>query len=291
MDIVKSRPLSEKILGFFLLSHPLPVLFYVLAVTLFTLLAAWSDPIWYVIVLVIAAHTSMQVSIAMLNDYCDLRLDAESKPNKPIPRGLVTPGEALIGGLIMIGLMVVLLLPLPPLALLISLAYLSLGMAYNLGLKSTPFSRIVSALAMPLVPLYAFVAVGRPLPFLFWLVPVVFLLGVALNLANSLPDIERDATGGARTLAVALGVKRSFFVCQLLIVLAATLIGALTVLRFVLAQPWIIVVTLILTCLAIEARLLFFGPEKPLETRKFYFYLVALTCILLVGGWFIGVLL
>src|SRR5712692_6726350 len=121
MDIAKKQQLNEKALGFFLLSHPVPVIFHIIVVTLFTLLAAWQHPIWYIIVLVIAAHAAMQVSIAMLNDYCDRNLDAETKPNKPIPQGLITPREALIGGLAMIGLMLILLLPLPPLALLVSL--------------------------------------------------------------------------------------------------------------------------------------------------------------------------
>jgi len=291
MEIVKKRRLNEIILGFFLLSHPVPVMFHIIAVTLFTLLAAWQHPVWSVIVLVIAAHAAMQVSIAMINDYCDRRLDAEGKKNKPIPRGLITPPEALITGLVMIAVMLALLLLLPPLALLVSLCYLALGQAYNLGLKSTPWSGIVFALAMPLIPLYAFAGVGRIVPFLFWLVPLGFFLGVALNLANSLPDIEKDAAGGAKTLAVFLGVKRSFLVCQLLIVLSAALIGLLTVLRIVPASPWIIVATLILACLSIEARVLFFGPEKPVETRKLYFYMVALTCIVLAGGWLLGVLL
>src|SRR5207302_7933739 len=70
MEIVKKRRLNEIILGFFLLSHPVPVMFHIIAVTLFTLLAAWQHPVWSVIVLVIAAHTAMQVSIAMINDYC-----------------------------------------------------------------------------------------------------------------------------------------------------------------------------------------------------------------------------
>jgi 4-hydroxybenzoate polyprenyltransferase len=291
MEIVKKRQFHEIILGFFLLSHPVPVLFHIIAVTLFTLLAAWQHPIWNIIVLVIAAHAAMQVSIAMVNDYCDRRLDAEGKKNKPIPRGLVTPREALVAGLIMIAVMLALLLLLPPLALFVSLCYLALGQAYNLGLKSTPWSGIVFALAMPLIPLYAFAGVGRIFPFLFWLVPLGFFLGVALNLANSLPDIEKDAAGGAKTLAVFLGVKRSFLVCQLLIVLTAALIGLLTVLRIVPARPWIIVATLILACLSIEARVLFFGPEKPVETRKLYFYVVTLTCIVLAGGWLLGVLL
>jgi 4-hydroxybenzoate polyprenyltransferase len=291
MEITKKRQFNDIALGFYLLSHPVPVMFHILAVTVFTLLAAWPHFIWSIIVLVIAAHAAMQISIAMLNDYCDRRLDAASKPGKPIPRGLIHAREALIGGLVMIAIMLILLIQLPLLALLVSLCYLVLGQAYNLGLKSTPFSGIVFALAMPLIPLYAFAGIGRVPYVLFWLIPTGFLLGIALNLANSLPDIEQDAANGAKTLAVVLGVKRSFAVCQSMIVLAAALIGILQITGLVPARSWIIVLTLILTCLAVETMVLFFGPERPVETRKSYFYLVALTCILLAGGWIIGVLL
>jgi len=291
MEITKKRQFNDITLGFYLLSHPVPVMFHILAVTVFTLLAAWPHFIWSIIVLVIAAHTAMQISIAMLNDYCDRRLDAASKPGKPIPRGLIHAREALIGGFVMIAIMLILLIQLPLLALLVSLCYLVLGQAYNLGLKSTPFSGIVFALAMPLIPLYAFAGIGRVPYVLFWLIPTGFLLGIALNLANSLPDIEQDAANGAKTLAVVLGVKRSFAVCQSMIVLAAALIGILQITGLVPARSWIIVLTLILTCLAVETMVLFFGPERPVETRKSYFYLVALTCILLAGGWIIGVLL
>jgi 4-hydroxybenzoate polyprenyltransferase len=291
MEITKKRQFNDIALGFYLLSHPVPVMFHILAVTVFTLLAAWPHFAWSIIVLVIAAHAAMQISIAMLNDYCDRHLDAASKPGKPIPRGLIHAREALIGGLVMIAIMLILLIQLPLLALLVSLCYLVLGQAYNLGLKSTPFSGIVFALAMPLIPLYAFAGIGRVPYVLFWLIPTGFLLGIALNLANSLPDIEQDAANSAKTLAVVLGVKRSFAVCQSMIVLAAALIGILQITGLVPAHSWIIVLTLILTCLAVETMVLFFGPERPVETRKSYFYLVALTCILLAGGWIIGVLL
>ena len=290
MEIVIKRRPVEIAYGFFLLSHPAPVLLHVIGVTVFTLLAAWPQPIWGVILLVIGAHTAMQISIAMINDYCDRRVDAAAKPKKPIPRGLVYPHEALIAGLFMIVVMLVLLLPLPRLALLISLAYLALGQGYNLGLKATPFSGIVFALAIPLIPLYAFAGVGRTLPVLVWLVPVGVLLGVTLNLANSLPDIEEDAATGTQTLAVVLGVKRSFFVCRFLIVAGALLMGILTAVRVVPARPLIIVPVLIITGLAVGSMFLFFGPEKSVSTRKVHFYVAALTCIVLAGGWLIGVL-
>ena len=291
MQITKKRTFNDIMLGFFLLSHPIPVLFHIIAVTIFTLLAAWPHFIWSVIVLVIAAHAAMQVSIAMLNDFCDRRIDAQSKPEKPIPRGLILPSEALIAGFLMIAIMFVLLIQLPLLALVISLCYLALGQAYNLGLKSTPLSGIVFALAMPLIPLYAFAGVGRTPPIIFWLVPAGFLLGIALNLANSLPDLEEDKAQGIKTLAVVLGVRRSFTACHLLIVSCAAMIGMLTITAIVPANPRIVAPVLILTFLAVLDMLLFFGPEKSLKTRKTHFYLVTLTCILLAGGWLIGVLI
>lgn len=291
MEIPHKRSIREIALGFFLLSHPAPVLLHIIGVSLFTLLAAAPHPIWSTIALVIAAHAAMQISIAMINDYCDRHLDAAGKPGKPIPRGLVSPREALLGGLLLIGIMLLLLLPLSPLALWLSLAYLVLGQAYNLGLKSTPLSGIVFALAMPLIPLYAFAGVGRTLPLLIWLVPVGFLLGVALNVANALTDIEEDAAMGARTLAVVLGLKRSLLACRILISAAAVFITLLAVTRLVPVQWWVLIPTLFLTLLAVTAMFAFFRSVPSIHARKVHFYLAALTCILLAGGWFIGVLL
>src|ERR1039457_2337728 len=121
MEIVHKRRFGEIVRGFFLLSHPGPVLFHIVAVTVFALLAAWPHFIWGIIALVIAAHAAMQVSIAMLNDYCDRKADALVKKTKPIPSGLVYPREALVAGIGMIVLMVLLLLPLNRLGLLVSL--------------------------------------------------------------------------------------------------------------------------------------------------------------------------
>lgn len=291
MHITKERSLSARLHGLWRLSHPGPVGFHLLAITLFALLAAWPHVAWPVVLLVVGAHLAMQLAIAMLNDYCDRQLDAVGKPSKPIPSGLVTPREALVVGCSMIALMILLLLPLPPLAWLLSLLYLTLGMAYNMGLKSTPLSGMVFALAMPLIPLYAFAGMGRSLPFLVWLVPLGFCLGVALNLANSLPDLEEDAASGARTLAVVLGTKRAFVVCNTLLVLSALLIVLLDVTRTLTIQPLVLVGTLILTGSLLAVLLFFTKASKPSSTRKIYFYIVVLTCIILATGWFVGALL
>jgi 4-hydroxybenzoate polyprenyltransferase len=289
--MIKKRSINDVALGFFLLTHPLPVSLYLLIVALGSIGASWPHLIWTTIILVITAHAAMQFSISMLNDYCDRRLDAMSKPGKPIVRGLVLPREALIVGILMIGIMLILLLLLNPLALLFSLGYLILGQAYNFGLKSTPFSGIILALMFSLIPPYVFAGVGRMAPIAFWLIPVAFIMGLALNLANSLPDIEGDAAGGAKTLAVFLGLKWSFLLCQLLIALSAFLIALLTITQLVPAHLWVIIPLLVLTGLSVTIMSLFFGPQKPVHTRTLYFQLAAFTCVFLVGGWFLGALI
>ncbi|HEV2582536.1 MAG TPA: UbiA family prenyltransferase [Ktedonobacteraceae bacterium] len=277
-------------MSLYMLSHRWPVLLRIFAVSFFTLLAARGHVVWSIIALVIGAYAAMQVSIALMNDYCKRERDAQGRLDIANPHSLVSPRIALTGAIAMMALMAVLLAPLPPLTWVISLCYLALGQGYNLKLKATMYGSIVFALVMLLIPVYAFVGVGRIVSFLFWLVPIGFLLGVTLNLANSLPTIEEDTRSGAQTLTVTLGVKRSFMACQLLIVVSATLIGLLAITQVVPTQPWVLVTTLILACLGIEAMLLFFGPEKPIETRRLYFYVVALTCIALAGGWLLGVI-
>ena len=290
MKIANKRSAGEIAWGFFLLTHPGPIALHLLAVLALALPAAWPHLVWSTIILLVAAHVAMQCSIAMLNDYCDRRLDALSKPGKPIVRGFVLPHEALIGGVLMAILMMFLLLFLNPLALLVSLGYLTLGQAYNFGVKSTPWSGIVFALAIALIPLYVLAGIDRASPAMFWIVPIGLMLGVALNLANSLPDIESDQAGNAKTLAVILGVRGSFIVCPLLISAAAALIGALAALRVVPMIPWLIAALLIITVLAIGIMLLFWGPQKPLQTRKLYFYLAAVTCLVVGAGSFIIVI-
>ncbi|HVU66131.1 MAG TPA: UbiA family prenyltransferase [Ktedonobacteraceae bacterium] len=291
MQVARKRPLTVRLRGLVLLGHPGPVLFHAIAVTVFALLAAWPRPVWWVLLLLIGAHTAMQLAIAVFNDYCDRKRDALGKPGKPIPGGLVTPREALLAGCVLLALMVILLAPLPPLSWLLTLGYLALGMAYNLGLKSTPFSGPVFALAMPLIPLYAFASVGRGLNALAWLLLMGVLLGVALNLANSLPDLEEDARTGARTLAVVLGLRNSFLLSESLLILDALLILILHLSGAQRMPPLVLVLTLLVSGLLLAILLIFTGPHKARATRKLFFYLTVLICLVLAGGWLIGVLI
>jgi 4-hydroxybenzoate polyprenyltransferase len=286
----KRRP-TDVLRGFFWLCHPGPMLFNVAAVTAFALLAAWPNIPWKVMALLISAHLAMQLSIAILNDYCDRERDVLSKKNKPIVRGLVLPQEALFTSLLLMVAMVVLLIPLNRWAVLISLLYLAFGQSYNLGLKNTPAGGIVFALALPLIPVYAFVAVSHFVPLVLWQIPISVLLGLALHLANTLPDIEQDTANHAHNLAVILGREKTIAAITALILLAVVFIDVCAATSLIPAQRWLLLPTSVLSVLSIGALFVLFRSKESYRARQIYFYLVVVTCLVLAGGWLTSALL
>jgi len=167
----------------------------------------------------------LQFSIGAANDWFDVDLDALTKPAKPIPAGRIgRRGAAAVavvcggGGLALAG------------AgagaggfatFACALGMLAAGLAYDARLKRTAFSWLPFAVAFPLLPLYAWLgAVGQPPPGATVLLPVAFLAGPTLQLANGLVDAERDARGGVLGLVARLGRRRAWaalLILQLLI--------------------------------------------------------------------------
>jgi 4-hydroxybenzoate polyprenyltransferase len=277
--------------GFFLLSHPGPVTCYMIAVAVYAILALWPNFSWRTFTLIVIGHLAMQLSISFFNDYCDRERDVSSKKYKPIVAGLVRPREALIATFVCMVVMVVLLLWVNPWALLVSLLYLALGQSYNLGLKATPLSGLVFALFTPLVPLYAFVGVERFIPLVFWQIPVVALMGVAFNLANSLPDVKEDVAGGARTLAVVLGERGSLVVCSLSLILAALIIVVEAITGLVPALLWPLLVAALFVCLAVLVLYRVVNVWRSSDAYKIYFYLVVSLCLVIGGVWIASVVM
>ncbi|GCE18054.1 hypothetical protein KDK_18540 [Dictyobacter kobayashii] len=142
-----------------------------------------------------------------------------------------------------------------------------------------------------LIPVYAFVGVGHYTPALICLIPVAALLGIALNLANSLPDIAEDAANKARTLAVVLGEQRTRLACPLLILATEVLVIIFAVMNVVNMRAWIIWPTLGLVFMLV---VWLFGWSyrglRPLNYRH-YFLLVVCTCLLLASGWLTSIFL
>lgn len=156
---------------------------------------------------------ALQVAIGATNDRADAPADAVAKPAKPIPAGLATGHEAVVlaTGASGLGLLLAALSGSPTLA--VACAGLALGLAYDLRLSRTRWSWLPLALALPLLPVFAWLgASGRVPAGLVPLVPTGVLAGAALALANGLVDLERDAATGRPAIAVALGRGRAWSV-------------------------------------------------------------------------------
>jgi 4-hydroxybenzoate polyprenyltransferase len=150
----------------------------------------------------------IQVAIGSLNDRADAARDAVVKPSKPIPAGFATPREAL--ALATIAGVAGLALSAPsgvPTALIAGLG-LALGIAYDVQLSSTRWSWLPLALALPLVPVHAWLGVTGAIPTgLLPLLPVGLLAGAALAVANGLVDLERDTATRRPAAVVSLGPR------------------------------------------------------------------------------------
>jgi 4-hydroxybenzoate polyprenyltransferase len=168
---------------------------------------------------------AIQFSIGALNDLVDAPLDARQKPRKPIPGGLVSPrtaGHVAIGAAV---LGVLLSAPSGTPTTIVGLGCLGLGYAYDLRLSRTALSWLPLSLALPLLPIFAWVGAAGQIPAgLIALVPVGVLGGAGLALANGLVDIERDRTVDRRAIAVALGRRNAWLAQSLALGGAAALV-------------------------------------------------------------------
>jgi 4-hydroxybenzoate polyprenyltransferase len=169
---------------------------------------------------------SIQVAIGALNDWADAPRDAVEKRGKPIPSGLATPRQALLLAWVAGGAGVALSAAAglaPAAAIAVALA---LGVLYDLRLSRTALSWLPLALALPLVPVHAWLGTTGELPLgMALLYPAAVGAGAALALANGLVDLERDARSDRPTIAVRLGAARAWVANVLLL----TVVGAVAV--------------------------------------------------------------
>jgi 4-hydroxybenzoate polyprenyltransferase len=160
-----------------------------------------------------ASMLALQASIGTVNDLADVETDRGRKPGKPIPRGIVRHREAavLAAVALVVGLGLSAVSGLPTAA--VAAAGVALGYLYDLRLSRTPWSWLPLAVALPLVPVHAWLGVTGSIPeSLAVLVPVGILAGGGLALGNGLADLERDRAAGLGTAVVRLGRDRAWLI-------------------------------------------------------------------------------
>jgi 4-hydroxybenzoate polyprenyltransferase len=196
----------KRVQALIITSHPGPSL----AITgLTTLLAAQAAAHGVDLALAAAALLAGQLSIGWSNDACDAARDAAAgRTDKPLARGDISAAAvwAAAGAAALAGLALALVIG-PVTAGLYALA-VTLGWAYNLGLKSTLWSGAMYLLGFGLMPAYAASTLpGHPAS--RW--PVTMgagLLGLGAHFANVLPDLAADQATGVGGLPQRVAARR-----------------------------------------------------------------------------------
>jgi 4-hydroxybenzoate polyprenyltransferase len=190
------------------LAHPFPSLLNG-AVVLAMALVAGGTP--ETALRLAVAMTLLQVAIGTLNDVVDAPRDAGRTPLKPIPAGLVPIRLAkavsvvvAVGGLLLVT-------PSGTGTVVVAAVGLGCGVVYDLALSRTAISWLPLAIALPLVPIYAWLGATGALPLtLFVIVPMAVLAGGGLAIGNALVDAEADRASKRATIAVAIGTAAAW---------------------------------------------------------------------------------
>jgi 4-hydroxybenzoate polyprenyltransferase len=179
-------------------SHPGPSL----AITaMATVLAAEAAPHGFGPVLVAPAMLAGQLSVGWSNDACDAALDvAAGRTDKPVARGEVTVRALWVAATVSLLAALALSAAISLVTLGINALLIGAAWAYNLGLKSTPWSGLMFLLGFAPLPAYAASTLpGQPAPRI-WVCVAAGLLGLGAHFANVLPDLATDLASGVRGL-------------------------------------------------------------------------------------------
>ena len=156
-----------------------------------------------------------------INDYFDREIDAINRPDRPIPRGAVSPTVALRFSVALFVLAVVFTLLLPPLAIGIAFVNLVALLAYTEIFKGLPGvgNALVAALTGSTF-LYGGAAVDGDLA----TVAILFVLAASATMAREIvkdvEDIAGDREEGLNTLPIEIGERPSLAVATAFILFA-----------------------------------------------------------------------
>jgi 4-hydroxybenzoate polyprenyltransferase len=182
------------------------------------------QPNWAIARLMLAM-LAMQACIGTVNDLADFPRDAVAARRKPLVEGALSVHAARVLALLLFAATVVLSAGNGWAAWLLAMAALSCGLVYDVKLSRTRLSVLPYLIALPLVPIWIWVALGRFRPLLLAACPLGALLGLSLHLANGLTDFDSDARTGSHGLAQCLGRKKAAGLCWGAFALALLLVA------------------------------------------------------------------
>ena len=270
--------------GYLLLPHLTPVLVVELATVAFAIIAWDGLPPAHLLGPLLLAMLGGQLAIGAINELVDLPFDTVGKPGKPLPSGDVSIRGARV--MVVIGLIMMVAFGWRfgtlPFALLA--AGTGLGIAYDLWFKRTLWSWLPYLLALPLLPIWVFAALGRPEPKLLLLYPLGALTTVGVHLAQVLPDVAIDRAAGLPTASSRLG-QRLTFVIAWLTTLSAPALAWLAAWRLGIDGPYVAIeLAAALALLLLAGNVILIAANRPVGIAA-CFPLVALSTLGCALAW------
>jgi geranylgeranylglycerol-phosphate geranylgeranyltransferase len=158
----------------------------------------------------------------VINDFFDAEIDAINRPDRPIPSGSVSRGAArgFAITLFLAGILVSFFTN--PLCVGIAIFNVVLLIAYAAKLKSTPFiGNIVVAYLSASIFLFGGALNGFDgLVLIIPIAAITFFAMVSRELLKDAEDVEGDRAGGADTLPIRIGIKKTSELALITAVLA-----------------------------------------------------------------------
>lgn len=273
--------------GYVVLPHAVPIIVVMTATAAFALVAAGGWPGLGPMSRLLGAMFGGQLAIGAVNELVDVELDRIARPSKPIPAGLVTERGAWImtigGGILMAALS----LTFGVVSFLLCTLGTGTGIAYSLWFKRTIWSWVPYLVALPLLPIWVWSALSDVVPGMLAIYPIGAAAIIAVQIAQSLPDVETDSTTGVKTLAVALGSQRATLVCWLAMMLATSFAVGLA--PWLTVQPgWVWIAAFL--ALALVGLNVVIWKQDPRLGAKVAFPCIAVAATVLGVGWTVALI-
>ena len=167
----------------------------------------------------------LQAAADVINDYFDREIDAINSPDRPIPRGDITPREAIFLFIIFTLIGLALPLPLGLESFIFASLFWALSFIYNAKLKATglPGNIIVSmCVAAPF--LFGGLVSTKSFPSILLIFSLLaFLANTGREINKGIVDIEGDKTKNIKTIAISLGPKAAAWIAAIFYLSAVVL--------------------------------------------------------------------
>ena len=211
----------------------------------------------------------LQAAADVINDYFDREIDAINNPDRPIPRGDISPKEAILLFIIftLIGLTLSFLLGLE--CLIFASLFWGLSFIYNAKLKATGLlGNIIVSMCVAAPFLFGGLVSTKSFPLILLIFSLLaFLANTGREINKGIVDIEGDKTKNIKTVAIVFGPKTAAWAAAIFY-LSAVVLSPLPYFFGILGLSYLILVVFVTDLLFIIFTVSLLRDYSPQNAKK-----------------------